>query len=464
MAMRLNILNMRKLYLLIIWALPLAALAQSKLPENIFLNKLPNGLEVLVVEDNTVPLATISFTFKSGPFKETEVKNGLIGFYTGMLFRGNKNFINQNDFNYHAGQLGLQAMNEVTNQESSQCCFTISKSILNEGLEFMNSAIRFSNMSPEQLDKEKDVTGYQLKQKESNPNYILISAMSHHLWGKQYYKKNAIGNLSAIQSATHALMDSIKNKYYFPNNAFLVVGGDVKHGDVFKQVESIYGNWKAGNLHEQKEPDDPEFKPILKYDYFIEESTLAASPVILVNWQGPDTRNDISSTYAADVFTYIVNERTSKLNNALIATGLAYSASLNYLTQKYVGPISFRITPNPARMKECVNEIKRQLTIMDNDSYITDDQIETAKRMLEIKRIRQEEITSDYVHTLSFWWASASINYLMDYNENIKKITRADIKSFIDRYINKPYCAGLLIAPDLNSKLDATSFFTSNIN
>ena len=44
---------------------------------------------------------------------------------------------------------------------------------------------------------------------------------------------------------------------------------------------------------------------------------------------------------------------------------------------------------------------------MDNDDYLTNEQIETAKRKLGIKNIREQEITSDFVHTLSFWWASA---------------------------------------------------------
>jgi len=97
---------------------------------------------------------------------------------------------------------------------------------------------------------------------------------------------------------------------------------------------------------------------------------------------------------------------------------------------------------------------------MDSDDYFTAEQIETSRRMLEIKNIREEEITTNYVHTLSFWWTAASINYTLGYNDNLKKVTKAELKRYVDRYIkNRPYCAGLLINPDLRAQSNADSFF-----
>lgn len=100
---------------------------------------------------------------------------------------------------------------------------------------------------------------------------------------------------------------------------------------------------------------------------------------------------------------------------------------------------------------------------MDSDDYVTDEQIATAKRILEIHQIREEEITTDYVHVLSFWWASASINYFMTYNDNLKKITRGDLQAYVRRYIKeKPFCAGLLTGPGQKAGLNVESFFTAN--
>jgi zinc protease len=175
---------------------------------------------------------------------------------------------------------------------------------------------------------------------------------------------------------------------------------------------------------------------------------------------GPDTRNDITATYAADVFSYILSQNSSRLSKALLDSGLALQAGFNYFTQKYVGPISLTVIPNPSKVKECFEEMKRQINLMDSDDYFTDEQLETAKRQLEINDVRGKEITSDYVHTISFWWCSASLDYYFNYINNLKKVLRADIQNYVRKYIKgKPYCAGLLINPQVEQELNPGNFF-----
>jgi len=109
----------KKTCLIILLFLPFFTLAQSKLPGNIYLDKLPNGLEILVVEDNSVPLATVMMSFKCGAFTEQEKFNGLTGLYQGMLERGNKEFPTAQDVGYYGGALGVQARNSSTSEEYS---------------------------------------------------------------------------------------------------------------------------------------------------------------------------------------------------------------------------------------------------------------------------------------------------------------------------------------------------------
>ncbi len=316
-------------------------------------------------------------------------------------------------------------------------------------------------MNPEDLESEKVIHDAQLKEKQSGPYYALADAMAHHLWGNMYSRKNPGGSTAVISAATVALMDSIKNKYYYPNNALLVIGGDVAHENAFALAEKIYGDWKPSGFDPLKKWPVPEFKPLAKSDYFVVESSQSRTPIIMLNWQGPDTRNDLPATFAADVFSYLINQKMSKFNERLVQSGLAYETATSYLTLKHVGPISLVVIPNPARIKECLDEVKKQISLMDSDDYLSADQIETAKRALEIKEIRDEDITSDYVHSLSFWWVSASLKYFLGYYDNLNKVSKADIKSYVQKYIkNRPYCAGLSISPELNVQIKPETFFT----
>lgn len=419
-------------------------------------------MQVLVIEDHSVPLATIEIATKNGSYTESPEFNGLSHLYEHMFFKANKDYPDQQAFMDKIKELGI-SYNGTTNTERVNYFFTLPKFNLTKGLEFMNSAIQFPKFDTTEMRKENVVVDGEFQRNESNPYFALFDTMNHHVWGDLYSRKNVIGNHEVILTATPAKMEVIKHKYYWPNNSLLTVAGDVQHEDVFMQVESILGSWKPSGFDPFEKYPIPEFKPLEKTDYFIVHSENVNVPMILFNWMGPDTRRDIKSTYAADVFSYILSQNSSKLSQTLLESGLALQVQFNYLTQKYVGPISFVAIPNPAKVKECFEEMKNQINLMDSDDYFTDEQLETAKNQLEINDIRGREITSDYVHTISFWWCSASLDYYFDYINNLKKVTRADIQDYVRKYIKgKPYAAGLLINPQKDQKLNPESFFKSN--
>jgi zinc protease len=440
----------------------LTGFSQSSLPSNFFLKTLPNGLQVLVIEDHSVPLATIEIATKNGSYTEPPEFNGLSHLYEHMFFKANKDYPSQEAFMDRIKELGI-SFNGTTNTEIVNYFFTLPKFNLTKGLVFMNSAIQYPKFDTTEMRKENVVVDGEFQRNESNPFFALYDSMNHHLWGDLYSRKNVIGNHEVILTATPAKMESIKNKYYWPNNSLLTVAGDVKHEDVFNQVQKIMGSWKPSGFDPFKKYPIPEFKPLQKTDYFIVQSENAKVPIIMFNWMGPDTRNDIKATYAADVFSYILSQNSSKLSQALTESGLALQVGFNYFTQKHVGPISLTVVPNPAKVKECFEEAKKQISMMDSNDYFTDEQLATAKRQLEINDVRGKEITSDYVHTVSFWWCSASLDYYFDYITNLKKVSKADIQQYVRKYIkDKPYAAGLLVSPQMEQQLHPETFFTSN--
>jgi predicted Zn-dependent peptidase len=151
----------------------------------------------------------------------------------------------------------------------------------------------------------------------------------------------------------------------------------------------------------------------------------------------------------------------SKLTQALQETGLANNIQVNYYSQKYVGPITFSVSPNPGRIKECYQAMQKELEQWDNDSYITDKQLERAKRILYINQVEEREEVEGYVHIISFWWACATTDYYTFYRENLDKVTRSDIKEYVRRYIKgKPFCAGLIIPVGSGLSTDPDYYFS----
>ncbi len=104
------------------------------------------------------------------------------------------------------------------------------------------------------------------------------------------------------------------------------------------------------------------------------------------------------------------------------------------------------VVPNPTKLKECMKKLNELINDFDSDDFFTDDQLQTAKDQLAIGQTYESEKTSQFVHTVSYWWASASIDYYTTYIDNLKKVSRQDIKTYVNKYIKgKPMVAGILL-------------------
>jgi zinc protease len=177
----------------------------------------------------------------------------------------------------------------------------------------------------------------------------------------------------------------------------------------------------------------------------------------MIGLHGPDTRNDLKATYAADVFSFLLTQKSSKFQQELVDSGLAFGANVSYQTCKYTGPINIVAVPNPEKIKEVIEKIEDHINQWDSDSYFTDEQLETAKTLLAVDDAHNREKTSSFVHAVTYWWASASIDYYTTYVENLKKVTREDIKRYVRTYIKgKPKAIGVLTTPDNKPAVEAS--------
>ncbi|WP_462254597.1 M16 family metallopeptidase [Ferruginibacter sp.] len=443
-----------------VFSLFLKSFSQPKVPDHVFYQKLENGLEVMVLEDHTIPFSTIQIACKNGSFTEDNEYNGLSHLYEHMFFKSNKEYKSQEDFLKAVDKLDM-SYNGQTLEENVTYYFTLPKQNTIKGLEFMNAAIRYPKFKKADMTAENPIVDAEFQRHESSPYFILIDTINHLLWGNNYSRKNIIGNHNVILSATPEKMETIKNKFYYPNNCLLIVAGDVEHNEIFSKVEKIYGSWKSSTFDPLKEFPIPEIEPLKKNSHVVIESALAESPLLIIRWQGPDMRNDIQGTYTADVFSYILNQRRSKLTQALQETGLANDIQINYYSQKYVGPITFSVSPNPSKIKECYQAMQKEIEQWDDDNYISDKQLERAKKILYITQVEEREEVERYVHLISFWWACASTDYYTFYRENMDKVTPVDIKNYVRKYIKGRFsCTGLIIPKGSNLSTDPNFYFS----
>lgn len=428
--------------------------AQNDLPDNFYYSTLDNGLELLVIEDPSVPLVTIEIAVHNGAYTESPEYDGLSHLYEHMFFKANKDIPSQEKFLERVNELGIQ-FNGTTSEERVNYFITMSSNKLKEGLRFMNSAIRYPLFLEEEMKKENPVVDGEFQRAESNPVFFLMQDVNHAMWGDLYSRKNVIGDHDIILTATPEKMRTIQKKYYYPNNSILVVAGAVDHEAVRGMVEEMYGDWEKSSFDIFEEYPIPAFPPLEKSKSVLTVNDNAQVPIMLIEQRGPSVTKDPQSTYAADVFHTIINLPSSRLNQNLVEAGLAYQVSSSYQTLDHVGPIITFLVPNPQKMDEAIQTLEKEVAQWDSDDYFTDEQMEAAKNQLAIQDIYSRESTSDFVHSLTYWWATASLDYYVNYIDNLKEVTRDDIKKYVREYIQgQPNVTGLLVSPMLKESLN----------
>jgi zinc protease len=412
---------------------------------------LANGLEIIVLEDHSVPLVTLELAVKNGSYTEPPELNGLSHLYEHMFFKANRAVANAEDYLRTIGQLGI-AYNGTTREEVVDYYFTTTTPNLRTAMQFMRDSARYPLFEQGEFERERQVVIGEIDRNESNPFFYLNQEMTNRMFSKYTSRKNPLGNRQTVATATTAMMRLIQSRYYVPNNSALVVTGDVNPEEIFKMAQDLYGDWPRREKDPFVEFPLVEHPPLTK-----SEGAVITQPVqnviINIGWHGPSIGKDNPSTYAADVFSFILTQPNSRFQRALVDTGLVNAVSIGYYTQRNVGPIQVFAQTSPEKAHAAIKAIYNEVSHFNDKDYFTDDQLESAKALLEADDLYSREKLSDYSHTLSFWWASTGLEYFRGYLGRLRATSRADISRYVTTYIQgKPHIGLALLSPEAQEK------------
>ena len=243
------------------------------------------------------------------------------------------------------------------------------------------------------------------------------------------------------------MMRLIQSRYYVPNNSALVVTGDVGAEAIFLLAQDLFGDWP------RREKDPFVEFPLVEHPALSKsEGAVIKRPVqnviMEIGWHGPSIGKDTEATYAADVFSFILTQPNSRFQRALVDTGLVNGAAIGYYTQRNVGPINIIAQTTPDKAHAALKAIYNEVAHFNDKDYFTDEQLESAKGLLEADDLYSREKLSEYAHTLSFWWASTGIDYFRGYLPTLRRTSRADISRYITTYIQGKPHIGLALMSD----------------
>ncbi len=403
--------------------------------------KLANGLTVLSIPDHGLPLVTIEVAVKNGSFTEPPELNGLSHLYEHMFFKGNKKIPDAETYLRKAGRLGM-VMNAATGEESVSYYFSLHRDNLEKGLEFMRDSLLHPLFDERELEKEKVVIEAEYDQAEASPHFHLQRGVDRGLWGKNWSRRNPLGSRDVIRKANREQLEMIRQQYYQPSNTALIIAGDVTSEKAVDLAKKYFGGWEGRKVRLPEVKDVPLRDHVVRFVH-----KPVASAAVMIGFQGPSLKDDGEAVYAADVFSFGINAKTSSFQKAMVRSGLTFRASLFYLTRRAQGPIYLIFTVEPANVVSALKEAMKQIQSWDDPSILTDAQIEGAKVRLEVDDVYSREKTSQFANLVGRWWASAGLEHYRSYIKNVRKTTREDMSRFAGRYIKgRPMSVGVLIS------------------
>lgn len=320
--------------------------------------KLKNGLTVLVVEDHKLPRVNTTLSFDHPPLLEGD-KAGLSGIMSDLLGSGTSK-ISKDDFNKKVDYLGA-SINYSANGAFANSLSKYYPEILN----LFADGITDAKFSAEELEKSKARAIEGLKANEKSTQAIgnrVFNALS-------YGKETALGEFTTEKSLEAITLPDVQaayKKYYAPQDAYLVVIGDVKYKEVKNMIEKAFDGWQKSDY---KFPSLPKFENAPKTEIDVVDVPNAAQSVIILGdlhqlkMKNPDY-------FAATVANYILGGGSleTRVNmNLREKNGFTYGAYTSLDTSKYDsnfgGTAEVRGEVTAPAIKEFMTEINGIKTI-----------------------------------------------------------------------------------------------------
>lgn len=301
--------------------------------------ELSNGLKLLVLEDQTLPIMSYYTFYEVGGRHEGPGTTGATHFLEHMMFRGSKNYPPQ-IFDSTIEKWG-GSTNAYTNFDMTVYYESLPSAHLKRMIEMEADRVKGLLLLPDLVDGERKVVFEERKMRyENSPEGKLYLTMMQEVFKGTPYGGSVIGEVADLEALTPENLRSFHDRFYVPNNMVIVIAGDVDASEVHSLVQKNFGDLPASEelVTFKKEKDDVnryKFKNAIKSGQEIKLNGTSPTPLFMYAFQGGAVGE--RSSYVMDILSSIIGDgESSWLNQNLVKGKSAMLSSVyaaNYTLQ-----------------------------------------------------------------------------------------------------------------------------------
>lgn len=419
----------------IVSVLPVAA--QETPPPAVSHFTLANGLELVVIPDRRAPVVTHMVWYRTGAADDPAGQSGVAHFLEHLMFKGTAKYP-AGTLEGKVNELGGQ-INAFTTADVTVYYETVPPDALGEMMNIEADRMRNLVLPEEVIDAERSVVLDERRQRvESQPGSILAEQVSATLFQNHPYRIPVIGWAQEIEDLSHEDALSFYGQHYAPNNALVIVAGDVEPEAVRQMAEDAYGNVERGpELPPRQRPQEP---PTQANRTVTLRDARVSLPSFTRNWVVPSYRlAEAGEGEALDVLSAILSDGPqSRLYQSLVVeAGIAAQAGASYSGSAFdYGRFVLYGVPRPGTTLEALEAAV--------DAQV-DDIIANGISEAELDRVKTRFIRStifarddqvNMAQTYGLWLTTdRSIADVAEWPDRIRAVTADDVKAVAAKYL-----------------------------
>lgn len=394
---------------------------------------LSNGLHVILHQDNTAPIVTTSVMYHVGAKDEQPDRTGFAHFFEHLLFEGTKNIENGAWFSIVTENGGTNNAN--TTDDRTYYYEVFPSNNLELGLWMESERMLHPIIKQDGVDTQNEVVKEEKRLRVDNQPYgKFLENVKKHLFIKHPYRWTTIGEMEHLDSATLDEFLAFNKKFYVPNNAVLVVAGDIDTNKTKKMVEEYFGPIPRGEEIERVSIKEDPIEEELKAEAF--DSNIQI-PAIIAAYRTPSFKSRESRVLDM-ISTYLSNGPSSKLYKRLVDEKkmALQSGAINIAQEDYGMYVIFGLPQGEFKLTDLITEMDDEIVKIQNN-LISERDYQKLLNKFENGFVSSNASVEGIANSLArYYMLFGDTNLINNEIEIYRSITREEIKEVANKYLN----------------------------
>ncbi len=411
---------------------------------------LPNGLDVILYQDKSLPLVSVNIWYKVGSGNEKESKTGLAHLFEHMMFQGSENVPKEMHFKFIQEAGG--SLNGSTNTDRTNYYEKLPSNYLELALWLESDRMGYflPALTEEKLNNQIDVVrNERLERYENQPYGLAWEILTSNLYPKGHpYSWPTIGFMPDISYKLDEVINFFKT-YYSPSNACLVIAGDFDSSLTKELIEKYFSEIKSNEI-----PSNPVTEKInLEEEIQLERKENVQLERIYFAWHTETSFGKYDS--ALEVFADILSgSKSSRLyKNLVFEKEYAQDVTAYQNSGKYGGTFIIVATAKPGiALDKIKDEIFKEIKNVEVNG-ITDKELTRSKNGIKSGFIHSLQSIDSLANQLNYY--SFYLDEPNSFNFDLKRYERIDsllIKEAVKLHLKKPFVELRIVPERLNDK------------